>query len=322
MPGTPLAGPAALSPQWPQARGMSLRPPFTSTGRPTEQDDSASVWQEDVARRRYAEVEAHDVALREMRTNAAWKPYLDLLSHIPGGTVVDCVVGAVWTSILNSDGRVGVSLTTLQGVDESILQGSIAGVGLLTAARWLLSWNSYEAAVGCAAVNSVLNTEENAECLSDRRLSEIAVRGTTVFERIARQFAGGKVAVVGHFPVLKAISDMCQLIVLERDPQRGDLPDPACEYVLGEQDCVCITGTAVANKTLPRLLELSQNAYIVLVGPSVPLSPVWFDYGVDLLAGAVVTDPEGVRRCVREGAHRRAFREGLTTVAISAECAK
>jgi uncharacterized protein (DUF4213/DUF364 family) len=104
---------------------------------------------------------------------------------------------------------------------------------------------------------------------------------------------------------------------LERRPELGDTPDPACEYLLPRQDCVCITGTAVTNKTLPRLLQLSRSAYTVLVGPSVPLSRVWFDHGVDLVAGAVVTDPDGVRRCVMEGAHRRVFREGLTTMAIA-----
>ena len=96
------------------------------------------------------------------------------------------------------------------------------------------------------------------------------------------------------------------------------MPDPAAEYILAEQDCVCITGTAVTNKTLPRLLELSRSAYVALVGPSVPLSPVWSDHGVDLLAGAVVTDAADVRRCVQEGAHRRVFREGLTTVSLAA----
>ena len=63
----------------------------------------------------------------------------------------------------------------------------------------------------------------------------------------------------------------------ERRPLGGDLPDQAGEYLLGRQDCVCITGSAVANKTLPRLLELSRSAYVVLVGPSVPLAPLWFE---------------------------------------------
>ena len=248
----------------------------------------------------------------------AWRPYHELLAEVPSGTVADCVVGLIWTSVVTDEGNAGVALTFTHGLDDSKLPGSVAGTDLRTAASWLASWNYYEAAIGCAAVNAVLNSRERIEEMTHGTLEDFAVRGTEVFERIAERFAGGRVAVVGHFPGLRRVADRCDLTVLERAPERSDTPDPACEYVLRDQDCVCITGTAVTNKTLPRLLELSRTAYTVLVGPSLPLSRVWFRHGVDLLAGAVVTEPEGVRRCVVEGAHRRIFREGLTTVAIAA----
>lgn len=249
----------------------------------------------------------------------AWQVYNELLAGVPDGTVMDCAVGLVWTSVATDRGGVGVALTFPQGLDESNLPGSITGMRLRTAARWLTSWNFYEAAVGCAAVNAVMNSPEHVEEMTGRTLRQVAVGGGEFFASIARRFAGRKVAVVGHFPVLRRVAEACDLTVLERQPECGDTPDTACEYILAEQDCVCITGTAVTNKTLPRLLELSRDAHVVLVGPSVPLSPVWFQWGVDALAGAVITDPRGVRRCVQEGAHRRVFREGLTTVHIAAE---
>lgn len=248
----------------------------------------------------------------------AWLPYRRLLSAVPGGSVAECVVGLVWTSVVTDTGQTGVSLTFPQGLDESSLPGSVAGTALPTAARWIMSWNYYEAAIGCAVLNAIHNQPERIEEMTGRPLADFAVRGAALFESVAERFAGRKVAVVGHFPALKRVADACDLTVLERVPGRGDTPDPACEFLLAEQDCVCITGTAVTNKTLPRLLQLSRSAFTVLVGPSVPLSPVWFEHGVDLLAGAVITDPQGVYRCVREGAHRRAFREGLTTVQIAA----
>lgn len=248
----------------------------------------------------------------------AWQPYHDLLNQVPAGEVVDCVVGLVWTLVTVDTGDAGVALTFRDGLDDSTLPGSVAGADLRAAASWVMSWNYYEAALGCASLNAVLNTRERVEEMTGRSVDELAVSGVGLFDRLAAEFAGGKVAVVGHFPTIERMAAHCDLTVLERRPGAGDTPDPACEYVLPEQDLVCITGTTVTNKTLPRLLELSRSAYVVLVGPSTPLSPVWFDYGVDLLAGAVVTDPLGVRRCVQEGAHRRVFREGLTTVAIAA----
>jgi uncharacterized protein len=250
--------------------------------------------------------------------NEPWAPYHDLLREVPEGTVRDCFVGQVWTLVTTDAGSTGVAQTFPQGLDESALPGSVAGSDLRVIAGRILSWNYYEAAVGCAALNASFNTRERVERASGRALEDLAVAGAAVFEQVARDFAGGKVAVIGRFPALDIVAGACELTVLERNPGRGDTPSAASEYLLGEQDCVCITGTAVINKTLPRLLELTRRAFTVLIGPTVPLSPVWFDHGVDRLAGAVVTDPEGVRRCVKEGAHRRTFRAGLMTVQMSA----
>ena len=80
------------------------------------------------------------------------------------------------------------------------------------------------------------------------------------------EMEGKKVAVIGHFPGMEVGRRACGLTVLERNPQEGDLPDFAAEYVLPEQDYVFITGTALTNKTMPRLLELSEHATVGLVG--------------------------------------------------------
>lgn len=75
------------------------------------------------------------------------------------------------------------------------------------------------------------------------------------------------------------------------------------------QDVVFITGVTMINKTLPRLLELSKGAFVVLVGPSTPLAPFLFDYGVDVLSGTVVVD-DAVWRVAAEGGTRHIFDHG------------
>jgi len=254
------------------------------------------------------------------RRSPAWEVYERLVEGVPrDGRVADCVVGLVWTLIATDAGGLGMSLTLPEGLDESLLPGTIAGAPLRAAASWLESWNFYEATVGCAAVNAATNTAARLQAITGRSPAELRGEGRNIFARLAERFAGGRVAVVGGFPTLGPLRAVCDLTVLERQRAPGDLPDSACEAVLPRQDCVCITATAVVNKTLPRLLELSRDAFTVLIGPSLPLSPVWFDYGVDLLAGTVIDDHALARRAAQEGAHRRLFVSGVTKVEIGPE---
>ena len=53
---------------------------------------------------------------------------------------------------------------------------------------------------------------------------------------------------------------------------------------------------------MENLLDLSKNSFVVILGPTTPLSPVLFDYGVDVLAGAEVIEPQKTIRSISEGA--------------------
>ena len=68
---------------------------------------------------------------------------------------------------------------------------------------------------------------------------------------------------------------------------------------------------------MPRLLELSRNASVFLVGPSTPFAPLLFNHGVDTLAGTVVIDPESVWQAAQEGAARSVFDHGAQMVKVS-----
>ena len=72
-----------------------------------------------------------------------------------------------------------------------------------------------------------------------------------------------------------------------------------------------ITGSALINKTLPHLLELSQNALTILTGPSVPLCPELFDFGLDRIAGMAVTDRAAMHERVQKGLRGSPYGEGL-----------
>jgi len=199
----------------------------------------------------------------------------------------------------------------------SRIGGRIVGMPVRELAECVKSWDFFEAALGLAAINSVVNSPDQVEKLCGLPLANL--EQVSGFEYYAERLRGQKVAVVGRFPDLDTLDKICRLTVLERRPGPGDLPDSACEYVLPEQDCVFLTATTLINKTLPRLLELSRNAFTVLVGPSTPLTPLLFEHGIDALAGTVVVDPESVWQVAQEGAAREVFNHGAQMVKVSKE---
>jgi len=134
------------------------------------------------------------------------------------------------------------------------------------------SWDLRVASIGVAAANSWFNTVER---LAAQPRAEFP--GVSSFRRYASRLSTSKVAVIGHFPGLDQHVAEHDLIILERRPDDLDLPDSACEYVLADRELVFITATTLANKTLPRLLDLTADAQVMLVGPSTPFAPEVFD---------------------------------------------
>ncbi len=244
-------------------------------------------------------------------TTDKWALYDRLLAEIPGDVRVEaCLLGLHW--ILVRSLGVGIAMTP-PGVHRFKLAGTVDGMPVAELAQLAKSWDPLEAAVGLAAINSVVNalptlqTKWRAEAFAQKD-------GASAFDKLLPELAGKKVTVIGHFPGLEALAKAAEMTILERAPQPGDLPDPACEYVLPSQDYVLITGTTLINKTLPRLLELSRNARVVLVGPSTPMSPVLLEAGIYLVAGSIVTDEQRTWHHTSQAGDQSIFRHGTLRV--------
>lgn len=247
-----------------------------------------------------------------------WQLYDELIDLIPADLVVeDCLAGLHWF-LVRSQGT-GVTMCP-HGAATSLRQaGQIRGLRLRELAAWIKSWNFYEAAMGLAAINSYINARTTVEQTCGAMLEEAP--DADIFNSLREPLRGRRVCVVGHFPNLERLSAVAQLSILERLPQPGDLPDPACEYILGEQDVVILTGTTLINKTMPRLLELAQHAEIVVVGPSTPLHPLMFQHGITRLGGLIVDDDAPLWRCVAEGGEMGIFRHGGRMVQVARQAA-
>jgi uncharacterized protein (DUF4213/DUF364 family) len=252
-----------------------------------------------------------------------WELYDRLIEGIPAGIGVrNWSLGKRW-SFVESEAGTGIAMT-ISGGRPFGKNGGLLGSNTISTcalelrelAKVARSWCFEEASIGIAALNAFYNTPANnprlRECLTAEGLPVITRQNDIIAAEI-RAFAGCKVTVIGHFPRLGEFADTCELTILERHPSESDLPDPACEYVLPQQDLVIITGTATTNKTLVRLLALSENARTVIAGPSSVCSEILFDYGVDMIGGAVVADTDEARLRVSHGTHLP-FGEGLDMI--------
>lgn len=229
-----------------------------------------------------------------------WKIYDALLAGIPKDVRVETVnQGLQWTRVINSADGIGMALTMpAKTRPELFPEASMAGSQLCEVAGLIKSWNQAEATIGQAAINSWYSHPATAQA------NGFVATGTgltwgQVFDPYAEAVSGKQVAVIGHFPFASAALEKAgELYILERNLQAGDYPDSACEYLLPECDFVFITGSSFANRTAPRLIELAKNAHTVLVGPSTPLNPVLFDYGVDTITGFVSPEAEKLDRAL------------------------
>jgi uncharacterized protein (DUF4213/DUF364 family) len=152
-----------------------------------------------------------------------------------------------------------------------------------------------EAAIGMAAINSLLEIDEDS------------CKELNASELILEKGNGKKITIVGHFPFIPRIGQYAsELWVIEKNPKEGDFKESDAENLIPQADVVAITGTALTNHTIDDLLKLCDpKAYVIVLGDTAPLSPILFDHGLNAISGTLVKNPEQALRCVSQGANYR-----------------
>jgi len=240
--------------------------------------------------------------------------YRQIFNSLPDGKVEQICIGIHWTAVvMELEGIRSCGLaSTLNGshvhgevdVPEA---GSLTAYTGLQLAELIFSEKHILSSIGTAAANALLPK------------SRTSWQQINAEEVIAQKGADKSVALVGHFPFVPRLrSRVGELNVLELEPQPGDHPTNAAERIIPAAQVVAISGTTIANQTLPELLELCDpKAFVLLLGPTTILSPVLFSYGVDLLCGSVVTHIEPVLNTIREGGNfRQVHKAGVDLVCV------
>ena len=229
--------------------------------------------------------------------------YSSIINTLPDTSVLEVRIGLHWTAVVveKANGLQCGLASTLEvehnhsGEPTIPDPGHLASLSGLELAGWISSDIPLRRSVGCAAINALL-PQDPSRWVDQNAEGAILEHGH-----------GKKAVLIGHFPFADHLrTELDDFTVLDLNPTGKDLPASAAPDILPEADLVAITGMTFINHTLPGLLNLCKpNAYILILGPSTPLSPVLADFGVNLLAGSVVEDIPSVLSAVGQGANFR-----------------
>ena len=160
-----------------------------------------------------------------------------------------------------------------------------AAQGLRQLASLVNSIDLFEAALGLAALNAHYNRPD------------LEVGGGNGLDAFAEE--EGRVVAIGSFPDIAR--RLPKALVVDAQPDAHEYPAAAADWLLPGCAAAVITASTLANRSLPRLLDLSRGSRVALAGPGTPLTPRLFSYGVEILAGFIVDDSAGMARCIAEG---------------------
>lgn len=215
-----------------------------------------------------------------------WGPehlYDDLILATGAEPAVRVVIGPKWIFV---EGPHGAGLARRPEGIATPACHDWTGQPLNVLAALTRSWDPLDAAVGMAAI-----------CAHANRFDLEGEAGNGL-DGLDCDPAG--LVVIGAFPGLAERRPGVRII--DRHPGPGQYPEEAAQWLLPAAEGILVTASALANHSLPSILRRATHAPVTLVGPSAPLSPRLFRYGIAALSGLVVTDGDGMARAVAEGA--------------------
>lgn len=225
---------------------------------------------------------------------------------INGLTIKKACMGLGYTGVTLESGHAGLCHTLSHEMPPYCCQvnkraGKIGGSKAIDIANMATSWDVNESVLGFATLNA----------LSQKFLDEVKppfdIRSSNFINELRVKPSDTVVMVGSLHPFIKPIREKAkELYIIERSPllrDEGTFPDTAAEDLLPQADVVVATGSSLANGTIDRILELSNNAKeFALVGPSANVIPnPLFDRGVTAIGGVKILDGDRMIQIIAEG---------------------
>lgn len=153
------------------------------------------------------------------------------------------------------------------------------------AEAWLASTDVLRIAVGMACLKCVIPTVE-------------AFCGNSAMDRFAEQAKVRRSCFIGRFHDAVVWRDEGRPVsIIELAPRQGDIHWNDSHEALAKAELVFMTGLTLVNGTFGEVVRRTPHAkHRVIMGPTVPLTPVLFSLGLHWLGTSQITDvPKALR---------------------------
>lgn len=214
--------------------------------------------------------------------------------------VEQLLVGWNWT--LCRAGSVGMAGTRPQNEPGEGLP--LKGRSLAELALWLRKWDHHQASIGLAAVNCAINREADM-VYREGGLFKGRQALQAGFDWFRPLLKGKRVVVAGKGAGYFKEGSVASLELPAAIP-------PHAPHLLRKAEWVFLPAETVADKTLPRLLELAEEATVVLYGAETPWLDEWREFGVDYLIGSQIDDGDLLTTLIAEGNGAQSLSEALS----------
>ena len=229
-----------------------------------------------------------------------------LVERVPADAVVEAVsVGIFWTFVKTQYGC-GLSATAHRWLPDPPgalipFSGGIEGMRVHDLVSLYDSAALPARSLANAAVSASFSDSEMTGSRHTGRAQDLIER---LCERRKRH-----IALIGHFHFaddLRAFGHELDVFELDGRCEDGDIPSSKIPDRLPQADIVVMTAsTILTHSTEDILSHCGCRAVKIIVGPTVPLHPVLWEFGFDAVCGSVIHDEMQVNRAVREGGNHR-----------------
>ena len=229
-----------------------------------------------------------------------------ILKHIPDDArIQDAAVGIFWTFAKTQYGA-GMCASAHRWVEDppgALIEhaGHLVGSRVLDLAPLYRAPSLTARAVALAAISAACGPMAGS-CHT--------MRAQDLLEKHCQAAKSSRsIALIGHFHFadqLRALGHRLMVFELDNRCQNDDIPVSTAKTRLKEADVLVMTSSTLITHATEELISFTRpDTYKMIVGPSVPLSPVLWDFGLDAVCGSVILDPDSVSRGIREGANHK-----------------